>query len=147
MEGTVVAAAVIAGESIVGTDLPRVMGSIAITLTVYWFTHAYATMLAERMQTASKPAAWRETRAALFQESTVIESALPPIVLLFALWLADVKADTALTATLWLCVVDLFMFGWVGARGTELGRGARLGYALIAAAFGLVAVLLKTLLH
>jgi hypothetical protein len=144
--GTVVTAAVVGGEAVASVDVVRVVETIAVTIPLYWLTHAYATVLTEHMRRPVPPS-WRDARHALVEEATVLESALPPLALLLVMWLADVSAATTLTACLWLCVADLFTFGWVaGSRGGLRGR-PRLGYAFGAGAFGVAIIVMKTLLH
>jgi hypothetical protein len=112
--------AVIAGESVANVETGDVIWSVAVTAVVYWLAQVYANTLSERSPESPRPS-WRELRVARREDSVILESAAPPILLFVVLDLA-------------------------GSR-SRVGVINRLVYATITARFGAVIVLLKTVLH
>jgi len=140
----IVGAAVLAtahAESAVGTVL-----AVLVTLIIYWAAERYARLVAERIHRGHRPDRRQVRRQLTAGWEIVTASALPLIVLVvLRLFGADlnVAVGWALAgSTLLLCVA-----GWEIGRHGQLTGLERLVSAVTAGMFGVLMILLKTLLH
>jgi hypothetical protein len=141
--GTVVTAALIAGDSIESTDTALIVGTVVIVVPLYWLAHAYAEFLAQGIHEDTAP----KVVATLRQELGIIWSAVPLLGIILVLRGAGVGENAAINVALWLAVVELVVVAIVAARHNHL-RGLALAAAVVVSAlFGVVIVILKAVLH
>jgi hypothetical protein len=144
--GTLIAAAVLAtkveqDES--GTD---VVASCLVVLALYWLAHVYADVIAERLETDSRPG-WRDIIHAAFRDWGMLRGALVPIAVFGGLNFLGVSVNAAGLTALWATVLLLGCWGLVaairaGAHGFEL-----ITESLMAASLGVLVVVLKVFIH
>ena len=118
--------------------------SVVVTLLVYWIAEEYAEVLGEHTTGGHLPSRASIKDALISTWPMVTASYLP----LLAVVLADVAGASALTAAnvgLVVAVVLLTVHGWLAGRAAQLQGGKLLWATLIAAALGLVMILLKDL--
>ena len=118
--------------------------SVVVTLLVYWIAEEYAEVLGEQAAGGRLPSRASIQGALISTWPMVTASYLP----LLAVVLADLAGASKLTAAnvgLVVAVVLLTVHGWLAGRAAQL-QGRKLLYATsIAAALGLVMILLKDL--
>jgi hypothetical protein len=116
------------------------------TLLIYWTAERYSRLVAERIHGGERPT-WAHVREHLTSGWVFVTASFVPLGVLLLARLAGSDMDTAVLAGLCASVVLLFLQGWrIGASG-HLDRSERLFVAAAAAAFGLLLIALKSLLH
>jgi hypothetical protein len=141
--GAIVTAAIIAA---VGGQLrTRALAvSVLVTLVVYWVAEEYAELLGEQATGGHLPT-WAYVRAALAHTWPMVSASYLPLLALVLARLAGASAPTAANYGLVAAILLLTFHGWSAGRASQL-RGWRLaGVISIAAALGLVMVVLKDL--
>ena len=139
--GAVITASIMAAA---GNSLttPALALSVLITLVVYWLAERYAQVLGEQAACGHLPT-WRHIRTALAGSWPIVSASFLPLLALLAARLAGATASTAASVGVVTALVLLTLHGWAAARAAEL-RGWRLAAATsVAAALGLVMVVLK----
>jgi hypothetical protein len=135
-----------AAESGHRESYPDAVGSAIIATSLYWFLHAYASVLGRRLATRGRLTARTLSRALTHDLAIVRGAALPLIVLLLA-WATGAGRETAVTAAMWSAVASLVAFELVagirsratpGELALEMGIGVSMGVAILG---------LKVLLH
>jgi predicted membrane protein len=141
--GAIVTAAIIAAN---GGELSTIALVIAVvvTLLVYWVAEEYAEVLGEQAEGARLPT-WARIRSMLAGTWPMVSASYVP---LLGLVLARVAGSSALVAAntgLALAIVLLTIHGWSASRAARL-RGRQLVLSTsVAAALGIVMILLKDL--
>jgi hypothetical protein len=141
--GAIITAAIIAAT---GTDLSTVALVIAvvITLLVYWVAEEYAEVLGEQSEDGRLPT-WASIRGMLASTWPMVSASYAPLLGLVLARLAGASALTAANVGLGLAIVLLTVHGWSAGRAARL-RGRELLLATsVAAALGIVMILLKDL--
>jgi hypothetical protein len=118
--------------------------SVVVTLLVYWLAEEYAEVLGEQVEGGRLPsrASIREALAATWP---MISASFAPLVALVLARLAGASALTAANVGLVVAAILLTLHGWLAGRAAQL-RGWPLCFATsVAAALGLVMILLKDL--
>lgn len=141
--GTVVTAALIAGDSIETTDTALIVATVVIVVPLYWLAHAYAEFLAQGIHEDTAP----KVVATLRQELGILWSALPLLAMILVLRAAGVGENTAVNVALWLAVVELVAVAIIAARHNRLRGFALVAAVLVSALFGAVIVAFKAVLH
>jgi hypothetical protein len=141
--GAIITAAIIAA---VGGHLPTLplAVSVVVTLVVYWFAEVYADLLGEHVARGQLPT-WRYTRTALAARWPMVSSSYLPLLALVLARVAGASAGAAANVGLVAAVVLLVFHGWSVGRASHLRGRQLLLVTSIAAALGLVMVLLKDL--
>lgn len=118
--------------------------SVVVTLLVYWIAEEYAEVLGEQAAGGHLPDRASIRRALVSTWPMITASYLP----LLAVVLADLAGATQLAAAnvgLVVAVVLLTVHGWLAGRAAQL-KGRKLLFATsVAAALGVVMILLKDL--
>jgi hypothetical protein len=142
--GAIITAAIIAA---VGDHLPTLAlaVSIVVTLVVYWVAEVYAELLGEHVARGQLPT-WPYIRAALAARWPMVSASYIPLLALVVARAAGASVATAANVGLAAAVVLLVFHGWSVGRASKLRGGHLLIVTLIAAALGLVMVLLKDLI-
>ena len=119
--------------------------SVVVTLLVYWIAEEYAEVLGEQVEGGRLPS--RESvRRALTATWPMVSASYAPLLALVLARLAGASDLTAANVGLVAAVVLLTVHGWLAARAAQL-RGWPLVFATsIAAALGIVMILLKDLI-
>jgi hypothetical protein len=134
--------AAFAGSEAVG----YVIAAVIVTTSVFALAHAWAHALAGS-GAARAPLDRHALRRSLGHESSIVEAALPAVVVLLLAALDVYSLETALWIAVLVNVALLFTWG-AGLRQLAGGTGLQvLGAGLASASLGLVLVVLKVLLH
>ena len=141
--GAIITAAIIAA---VGGDLSTtaLVIAVVVTLLVYWVAEEYAEVLGEQAEGGRLPS-WGTIRGMLAGTWPMVSASFAPLLALVLARLAGAPALTAANVGLGLAVVLLTIHGWAAGRAARL-RGRRLLLSTsVAAALGIVMILLKDL--
>jgi hypothetical protein len=139
--GAIITAAIIAA---VGGDLSTVALVIAVvvTLLVYWVAEEYAEVLGEQAEGGRLPT-WARIRGMLISTWPMVSASYAPLLGLVFARLAGASALTAANVGLGLAIVLLTIHGWSAGRAARLHGRQLLLSTCIAAALGIVMILLK----
>jgi hypothetical protein len=118
--------------------------SVLITLVVYWLAEQYAEMLGEQASAGRLPT-WRHIQSALTGSWPIVSASFVPLVALLVARLAGAAASAAATVGVLTAVVLLTFHGWTAGRAAHLRGWQLAATTLVAAALGLIMVLLKNL--
>jgi hypothetical protein len=143
--GTILATAVIAAAGNHGEPPGRIAVVTVVTLLVFWLAHVYSEVLANRLRGGRLR--WTAVRATMADELAMVEAPLLSIV--FLLLGAIGLFGDRLAVNLALANGVAQLFGWGALVGRRLGWSwfATLATGLVDAAFGVVIILLKALVH
>jgi hypothetical protein len=139
--GQILSLAIVAGLSEDSAISPfEMLGSLVVTMLVFWLAHAYANLIARGVTSRLSVTALKET---LQHDWPLAQATLPPAIGLLLALVGLISRNTGVTVALALGVIALAV--WAASIG-RLGGGSVLGTLLIAlesTAFGLVIVALK----
>jgi hypothetical protein len=139
--GAIVTAAVMtAGGASLSTKALAV--SVLITLVVYWLAEQYAELLGEAERHGQWPQ-WQRIRTTLADAWPMVSSSFVPLVALVVARLAGASAPSAATVGVSVAIVLLTFYGWSAGRAAQLRGWQVVGATAIAAALGLIMVVLK----
>jgi hypothetical protein len=146
--GTIVAAALVAGEDDADVGIGYIIGTVLATLVVYWLAHVYADLLApdDHAENPGHPTR-HEIAIALVDEWGHVAGGLGPVATLLIAHLAGASVELAVDLALGVAVAELAWWGVLSARKAELHGGWVLLYALLAALLGGLIVVLKVVFH
>ena len=120
--GVIVIGALLAAESASHESYLDTVGSALIATCLYWFAHAYASLLGRRLTTQERLTAgglW----GSLSHDWALVRGATIPLLALVCGWLAGASQQTSVTAALWTCVAWLIALELVaGLRSLADGR-------------------------
>jgi hypothetical protein len=122
------------------------MIAVAGTGIIFWLTHAYADLMGERAGNRDA-SSWRTPTTVLADEWPMVESALPPVVVLGLGAFGILNRDTAVSVALSVAVAELMLWGYVAARRMGAGTPGATGAALVNGLLGGLIVALTSLLH
>jgi len=141
--GAIITAAILdtAGGHVSTTAL---VVSVVVTLLVYWIAEEYAEVLGEHTTGGHLPG-WASIQGALISTWPMVTASYLPLLAVVLAKVAGASALTAANVGLVVAVVLLTVHGWLAGRAAQL-QGWKLVWATsIAAALGLVMILLKDL--
>jgi hypothetical protein len=141
--GAIITAAIIAAS---GGELPTdaVVIAVVVTLLVYWLAEEYAEVIGEQAEGGRLPA-WAAIRGMLASTWPMVSASYAPLLALVIARLAGASALIAANVGLAVAIVLLTFHGWSAGRAARL-RGRRLLLSTsVAAALGIVMILLKDL--
>jgi hypothetical protein len=141
--GAIITAAIIAatGGKLSTTAL---VVAVVVTLLVYWVAEEYAEVLGEQAEGGRLPT-WASIRGMLFSTWPMVSASYAPLLALVLARVAGASALTAANVGLAVAVILLTVHGWSAGRAAQLrGRQLLLSTA-VAAALGIVMILLKDL--
>jgi hypothetical protein len=118
--------------------------SVLVTLVVYWLAEQYAELLSEPDRLGHLPR-WAHVRASLGDSWPMVTSSFAPLAVLILARLAGASAADAANAGVAVALGLLTLHGWAAARAAQLHRWQLAGATAIAAALGVILVLLKNL--
>jgi hypothetical protein len=141
--GAIITAAIIAAS---GGDLPTVplATAVVVTLLVYWVAEEYAEVIGEQAEGGRLPT-WASIGGMLASTWPMVTASYAPLLALVLAHLAGASGLTAANVGLVVAIVALTFHGWSAGRAAQL-RGRQLLLATsVAAALGVVMILLKDL--
>ena len=139
--GAIITAAIIAASSEKLSTTALVI-AVVVTLLVYWVAEEYAEVLGEQAEGGRLPT-WASIRGMLTSTWPMVSASYAPLLALVVARLAGASALTAANIGLGLAIVLLTIHGWSAGRAARL-RGRQLLLATsVAAALGVVMILLK----
>jgi hypothetical protein len=144
--GGIVCAATIAVASGHADRGGTVVGVVAAVLLTYWLAHVYVRALADRVG-AGSAGLTHHLRRAFAHESTVLLGGVPALVVFSVEVLVGIEVAAAGSVALWFSVVLLACIGYLAAYDAGLRGRSLAAETALAGLFGVVAVLLKSLLH
>src|SRR5215475_3924224 len=141
--GTITAAAVIAASAAHDATIGSVVIVTVVTVVIFWLAHVYGLVVEGHLEEGRSGLA--AVGEAMIDELPVLEAPAPSVLLLFVGLIGVLDADTAVLAALWMAVAQLVI--WGAAAGRRHGRSWRAAAVsgAISGTFGLVIILLKTL--
>jgi len=139
--GAIITAAIIAasGEKLSTTAL---VIAVVVTLLVYWVAEEYAEVLGEQAEGGRLPT-WATIRGMLTSTWPMVSASYAPLLALVVARLAGASALTAANIGLALAIVLLTIHGWSAGRAAQLRGRQLLLSTSVAAALGVVMILLK----
>jgi hypothetical protein len=144
--GAIVSAAVLAAISAHADGSEYVAVSTALILVVYWLGHVYINTLTRQFEGDTRQFLSR-LRTSLVHESSVLKGGLPAVVVYVAFAATGAAISTAAAVAVYFSIGLLAVVGYLGARQAGLHGRAMLLEMAGAAAFGVLIVTAKTLLH
>lgn len=142
--GVIVGAAVMAASH--AESGAKVTVAVLVTLVIYWGAERYARLVAQRIHAGHRPA-WRQARDQLTSGWELVTASALPLAVLAGLSALGVALEPAVLAALGCSTVLLGLAGWEVGRDGRLALGERVLSAGVAAMFGVVMIVLKSLLH
>jgi hypothetical protein len=141
--GTIITASIIdtAGGHVTTYQL---VVSVFVTLLVYWAAEGYADLLGQHTQQGRLPS-WRQVRASLTATWPMVAASYLPLLALVVAHLAGASDSAAVWAGLIVALLMLVYYGWSAGRAAHLEGKALLAVVAMAAALGVVMILLKEL--
>ncbi|WP_146073420.1 hypothetical protein [Cryobacterium sp. N22] len=148
ISGTVLVSVVIA----VADEAGGILDVFAITLVsmlIFWATEVFAhTIAAQRRRPDTETVHVRASvRSALKDSRGLVFASIPPLVFLLLGLLGVHEGEVAYWTALWVEVAILAAAGWIAFGGMRVAWYWRVCGALATAALGLLAMLLKILVH
>lgn len=139
--GAVVTAAIFTAA---GGKLPTAGLAVAvvITLVVYWVADEYAELLGEQTERGQLPT-YRDVREHLLKTWPMVTASFGPVAALLLARLAGLAEVTAANVGLITAVLLLVAHAWSAARAAQLRGWRLLATSGIAAALGVVMIVLK----
>jgi hypothetical protein len=139
----VVLATIVAGAHAYRNGAGHVAALVLITTVVFWLAHVYADALADSIR-KGEHLTWAELREIAGRESSIIEAAFTPVLLLvlgsIGVFSVDVAVWLAFLAGLGVLVTEGFVFARaekLGGVGTAVIVGANLAMGLLLVALKL----------
>ena len=141
--GAIITAAIL---DTAGGHLPTaaLVVAVVVTLLVYWLAEEYAELLGEQAQGGHLPGR-AHIRGALAATWPMVSASYLPLLALVLARLAGAPALTAANVGLAAAIVLLTIHGWLAGRAAQLRSWPLLFATSVAAALGLVMILLKDL--
>ena len=124
----------------------QVILAVLVTLTIYWGAERYSRIVAERIHEGHRPN-WTTVRHQLTHGWEMVTASTLPLVVLAVMSVLGAELTTAVLAALTCSTVLLCVAGWAVGRDGRLTTRERVVSTVVAGMFGIVFVLLKTLLH
>ena len=124
----------------------QVILAVLVTLVIYWGAERYSRIVAERIHEGHRPN-WTTVRHQLTHGWEMVTASTLPLVVLAVMSVLGAELSTAVLAALACSTVLLCVAGWAVGRDGRLSTSERLVSTVVAGMFGIVFILLKTLLH
>ena len=144
--GIIVIGALLAAESGRHESYLDTIASAAIAAALYWFAHAYADVLGERLARHERLTA-RALGRALARDLAIIRGAALPLAVLALAWVVGATQQHAVTAALWSAIVSLVAFELIAGIHSRASPRELLLEGAAGAAMGIAILALKIVLH
>jgi len=144
--GIVTIGAVLAAESGLHETFAEAIGSVVVTLGVYWLAHTYSDLLGRRLAGGEHLTPGVLARG-LAHDWAIVRGATLPLLALAVAWAVGASQETAVSAAVWTCVASLVAFELMagvraGSDPAELALEGAVGTAM-----GLGILALRAILH
>jgi hypothetical protein len=141
--GAIITAAIIAAS---GGELPTgaLVTAVVVTLLVYWVAEEYAEVIGEQAEGGRLPT-WASIRHMLASTWPMVSASYAPLLALVIARLAGASGLTASNVGLAVAIAALAFHGWSAGRAAQLRGHQLLLSTSVAAALGIVMILLKDL--
>jgi hypothetical protein len=127
-------------------DAGYMLVSVGATMLVFWLAHAYAEAMSRGLE-AGRHLRWDEVRASAVNEWPLVQATFPTAIVLALGAIGAYSTETAVDLAIAVGVVSLFGWGLAIGRASRSSWAVALAGAAISAAFGLVVVGLKAIVH
>jgi hypothetical protein len=127
-------------------DAEYILVSVGATMLVFWLAHVYAAALSRGLE-VGRHVRWAEFRSLAIDEWPLVQATFPTAIVLALGAMGVVSTQTAVDVAIAVGVVALFSWGLAIGRASGSSWAAALIGAMISAAFGLVVVGLKAIVH
>jgi hypothetical protein len=144
--GLILGGALMAAESSLSESHLDVVGSVAITLSVYWFADAYAYALSRRVQSGER-LSLRSLREGLAHTFAVVQGAIIPELTLLIGWAAGASSHASLSAAVWSTIGALIALELLAGIRAKAGPFELMLDGCVGACIGASVLLLRALLH
>lgn len=121
--------------------------TVLVTVLVFWAAHVYARALSHYVRAGEAHDLRLALREAVRESSGMLIVAVPPLLVLLAGLTRFVDDDVAIMSALILDVMLLGAIGWFAVARWSRNWWARIGGALLTAAFAGVIIALKAIVH
>jgi len=145
--GAVVSGAALAAISAHADGTTRVVIPTFVVLAIYWLAHVYIHTLSKQLAGGDTRLLWHRVATYAREEVPVLLGGLPALAVYVVADLAGGSPSTAAFTALLFLVALLFVVGYMGARLAGLTGLAAMVEAAGAGFFGVLIVIMKTLLH
>lgn len=142
--GVIVSAGVMAAAHV--DTAMQVVVAVLVTLVIYWAAERYARVIAERIHSGHRPS-WPQLRRQLTSGWEMVTASYTPLAVLGILTLLGVDLFAAVLSALACSTLLLGAAGWAMGRRGHLTVPERIVAAVVASLFGVVMIVLKSLLH
>jgi hypothetical protein len=142
--GVIVGAAVMAASH--AATAVALAAAVLVTLAIYWGAERYARLVADRIHSGHRPNR-AQVRLELTTGWEIVTASALPLVVLLAVRALGADLDTAVLAALACSTLLLCLAGWEIGRHGHLTRLERIASAAAAGVFGVLFIVLKTVLH
>jgi hypothetical protein len=144
--GTITVGALLAAETRVRTGEPEIVGSVALALVAYWLAHAYAGLLARRVNEGDRLTASSIARA-LVRATSVLAGGAVPLLAVLAWWAGGAHTETAANAAVWAAVAVIVLIELAAALRARLSLRETVAQTAVGALVGSLLIALKLVLH
>jgi hypothetical protein len=144
--GIIAIAALLAAESSLHETYLDTIASGAIAAALFWFAHAYAELLARRLE-LEEHLSIGAIRRALAHEAAILRGAAVPLAALVVAWIVGAQQQTAVTAALWVAVASLILFELVAGLRVRASARELVLEGCAGATMGVAVIALKIVLH
>ena len=124
----------------------QVILAVLVTLVIYWGAERSSRIVAARIHEGHRPN-WTRVRHQLTHGWEMVTASTLPLVVLAVMSVLGAELSTAVHAALACSTVLLCVAGWAVGRDGRLSTSERVVSTVVAGMFGIVFILLKTLLH
>ena len=144
--GTILATAVVAAAAHDVTRVSQTFAVVAITSAVFWAAHVYSLSVAARI-VVKRPLTWMEKQSIAVAEWPMLQSSWPILLALLLGSLGIIDKKTASYLAVIVGIGALFTYGVIMGRQEAVSWPKVLLNAVITAAFGIVILAMKVLVH
>lgn len=144
--GIVTVGALLAAESGLKETYAETLGSVAITIVLYWLAHSYADVLGLRLARDER-LSWRGAWQTLAHDLAIARGAGVPFLALLVAWATGASQSAAVSAGTWTAVGSLVAFELAAGLRSHGGTLELALDALVGTGMGLGIVALRALLH
>ncbi len=144
--GTITLGALLAAEDGLHDTYAETVGSVVVTLLLYWLAHSYAELLGQRLATGERLSA-RALGQALGRDWAIVRGTAAPLLALLVAWAVGAGQQTAVTVALWTCAGCLVAFELLAGLRARARPGELALEVCVGAAMGLGVIALRAILH
>jgi hypothetical protein len=146
--GVILVAGMIAVSGGHGASSLQVFATVLVTVVVFWLAHLYAGTVAGHGLDHDRVVGLRESfRHALHRSLGLLLSSLIPLAILLLGATRVIDDRLTIWLSLWVCVAVLAVLGYIAFLRRGASWPVRLLGSLTTAAFGIVIIIAKALIH